>query len=128
MELQDKTSDGSNSFLNERTQQVILEGNKFSTIQVTPGVPQGTDLGPLLFLVYINDLPDQVTSSTRLFSDNSLVYSIIRNPQNTEALQADLDVIQRLERQWSMEFNAAKYNTVRFSRKSRPLTPQLQYQ
>ena len=111
------------SFLNDRTQQVVLEGTKSGTIPVTSGVPQGTVLGPLLFILYINDLPDQVTSSTRLFADDSLVYRIIRKPQDAETLQTDLDALQRWEKQWSMEFNATKCHTLRFTRKTKPLTP-----
>ena len=111
------------SFLHDHTQQVVLEGTKSGTIPVTSGVPQGTVLGPLLFLLYINDLPDQVTSSTRLFADDSLVYRVIRKPQDAEILQSDLDALQRWEKQWSMEFNATKCHTLRFSRKTKPLTP-----
>ena len=64
-------------FLSLRSQCVILEGKESSTASVTSGVPQGTVLGPLLFLVFINDMPDCVSSNIRLFADDALLYRTI---------------------------------------------------
>ena len=69
------------SFLTNRTQQVLLEGNMSSSINVTSGVPQGSVLGPLLFLIYINDLPDYIqnNSTVKLFADDTIIYHPIYN-------------------------------------------------
>ena len=104
------------SFLSSRSQQVLVEGSKSSKLDVLSGVPQGTVLGPLLFLVYINDLPDVVTSSdTRLFADDSLLYRRIRDNQDITKLQKDLSSLEEWESQWQMTFHPEKCTVLRIS-------------
>ena len=79
------------SFLTNRTQRVVLENTESSTI-CSSGVPQGTVLGPTLFLIFINDLPDYIT--LRMFADDCLLYNAIRSPQDTINLQQDLLAMQ----------------------------------
>ena len=62
------------SFLVHRTQRVVIDGEASDWANVASGVPQGTVLGPILFLAYINDLPKYVKSSTRLFADDCVLY------------------------------------------------------
>ena len=62
------------AFLGDRAQQVVVAGEESDSVPVTSGVPQGSVLGPILFLVYINDLPDNVTSDVRLFVDDTAMY------------------------------------------------------
>ena len=65
--------------MNSRTQVVVVDGEESDVAPVTSGVPQGTVLGPALFLVYINDLPDGMSGTPRLFADDCLLYRIIDN-------------------------------------------------
>ena len=104
-------------FLSSRTQRVVLDGASSDSAPVISGVPQGTVLGPILFLIYINDLPDGVLNSTvRLFADDCIIYRPIRNKKGTELLQADLNSVGSWERTWLMEFNADKLFTIRAGR------------
>ena len=75
-------------FLSNRTQQVVLEGISSTSAKVLSGVPQGTVLGPLLFLAFINDLPDVIeSSSSKLFADDSAVFKAIESDQDRQLLQ-----------------------------------------
>ena len=95
------------SFLTNRTQKVVLENSKSSQlVSAQVYIPQGTVLGPILFLIYINDLPDCICHSTlRLFADDCLLYKTIKSPQDAIDLQQDLLVMQIWEDTWLMRFN-----------------------
>ena len=66
------------NFLKKRKQSVVVDGKQSSLIDVVSGVPQGTVLGPFLFLLHINDLPSVVSSKVRLFADDCLIYRILK--------------------------------------------------
>lgn len=104
------------SFLSGRSQRVIVDGVCSGWSPVLSGVPQGTVLGPLLFLIYINDLPDCVTSRVRLFADDCLIYREIHNPEDQLALQKDLDILEQWANKWGMQFNPSKCNILSISR------------
>ena len=77
---------------------------------VTSGVPQGYVIGPILFHVYINNLPDRIQGKTRLFADDTIVglYMTIANDSDAEALQDDLNKLAEWEDKWQMKFHLKK--------------------
>jgi len=103
------------AFLNGRTQSVVYNGSTSTPVNVTSGVPQGTVLGPLLFLVYINDLPDRIVSSCSLFADDCLLYRKIYNKADQEVLQQDLQYLQEWADKWLMTFNVNKCEILQIS-------------
>ena len=80
-------------------------------------MPQGTVLGPLLFLIFINDLPECVSSHIRLFADDALLYRTIQAADDINILEKDLESLQAWERRWLMSFNASKCEVLRVSNK-----------
>ena len=96
------------SFLTERDQRVVMEGSYSNFLHVDSGIPQGTVLGPLLFLCHINDLPLSVDSKIRLFADDCLIYREINSIEDKVQLQKDLDSLQDWAENWGMRFNAQK--------------------
>ena len=104
------------SFLYHRTQRVVIRGSASESFAVTSGVPQGSVLGPVLFLIYINDLPLDVVSPLSLFADDSKIFTRIvseKNKRNSnvngnEILQKDLDTVRNWASKWKMEFNVDK--------------------
>jgi hypothetical protein len=75
---------------------------------VTSGVPQGSVVGPVLFLLFINDIANDLNSSARLFADNCLVYREVETPEDAQMLQADLEKLLAWSRSWQMAFNIEK--------------------
>ena len=104
------------AFLSNRTQQVVVDGAFSSQAPVVSGVPQGSVLGPLLFLLYINDLPMGVESRLRLFADDCVVYRDVKTDADSAILQDDLDRLARWEQKWRMAFNISKCHIMHITR------------
>ena len=104
------------SWLSGRTQQVVLDGQASDTVPVLSGVPQGSVLGPGLFLIFINDLLDNIRSSVRLFADDCVLYRNIHSLQDCLALHEDLTSLGQWEADWQMKFNVAICHSMRVTR------------
>ena len=89
-----------------RKQRVVLNGQVSSSANVKVGVPQGSILGPLLFLIYISDLPKGLSSKTKLFADDTSLFSVIHDSSTTRNdLNDDLVKIDNCAYQWKISFN-----------------------
>ena len=109
------------SWLTERSQSVVVDGASSKPVSVLSGVPQGTVLGPLMFLLYINDITDRVSSTLRLFADDYLLYRKIQSPQDSILLQNDLDLLCHWASIWQMNFNTTKCVVLRCFRSPTPI-------
>ena len=97
-------------FLDNRKQTVVINGINSDKVPVSSGVPQGSALGPILFLAYINDLPEQVKSRVRLFADDTAtcMYLAISSTTEGQVLQTYLACLEQWEKMWDMQFNPSK--------------------
>ena len=108
-------------FLDNRHQSVIVNGSSSEPIPVSSRVPQGSVLGPFLFLIYINDLPMNVKSKVRLFADDTAIYLTISTSSQSEILQKDLDNLECWSHKWDMEFNPSKCQVIYITRSKNPI-------
>ena len=93
-------------FLKLRKQRVVLKGELSSWSNIETGVTQGSILGPLLFLIYINDLSDGLTTNARFFADHVSLFSVVDNINlSVTNLNSDLSKINAWANQWKMTFN-----------------------
>ena len=119
MGIRGKTLGWLRAFLVERRQRVLVNGSLSTWAPLTSGVPQGTVLGPLLFLIYINDISDNLTPGTtaRLFADDCVIYRPISSPTDRHILQNDIDTLHSWSNTWQMHFNPSKCNMMHISTK-----------
>ena len=111
-------ADWISSWLHDRSQRVAVNGNFSSWKEVTSGVPQGSVLGPLLFLIFINDIDSSLTSCISKFADDTKLYRKISNLDDALLLQKDLDKLFSWSQTWQMSFNADKCKVLHFGPKS----------
>ncbi|KAK3102599.1 hypothetical protein FSP39_012507 [Pinctada imbricata] len=96
-------------YLHFRRQRVVINGTSSDWLEITAGVPQGSIPGPLLFLIYINNIVTDIRSNIRLFADDTSLYIIIENPITaSETLNFDLDTIHEWSSNWLVDFNPQK--------------------
>ena len=115
------------SYLSDRKQRVVIDGQKSDWLNISAGVPQGSVLGPLLFLVYINDIASVVQSEIHLFADDTIIYVAVDNPATAaDALNSDLDKMLILANQWLVNFSPPKTVSMNISKKrNKHVKPQL---
>ena len=107
------------SYLDQRFQRVVLEGSFSEYKEVKAGVPQGSILGPMLFLIYINDIVRDIESSIKLFADDTTLYLIVEDPiPAANLMDGDLDKVQEWANTWLVKFNPQKTEEIIFSRKT----------
>ena len=105
------------SFLSDRQQSVVVNGSQSGYEPVASGVPQGTVLGPILFLVHINDISEKVSSEIWLFADDCVCYRDIKSKEDCEKLQEDINILGDWADEWGMRFQSVKCNMMRLSKK-----------
>ena len=98
--IRGSTHKWTSSWLSVRSQQVVLDGQASDPIPVLPSVPKASYLGPNLFLIFINDLPDNIKSSVRLLADDCVLCRNIHSLQDCLILQEDLDSLALWEADW----------------------------
>ena len=113
------------NYFSDRKQRVILPGAASDWTDIKAGVPQGSILGPLLFLLYIKDTVNDINSSIRLFADDTSLFIIVDNPvTSAEQLNFDLRKVLLWADTWLVSFNVTKTEALLISRKiNRPIHP-----
>ncbi len=108
------------SYLSNRKQRVVINGTKSNILQLHGGVPQGSVIGPLLFLIYINDLCDGLSGESFLFADDSSIFHNVNNNMThcMQAMNKDLELINKWANQWQVTITAIKTVFMLFSTKT----------
>ena len=98
---------------------MVVDGSYSAWIGTSAGVPQGSVLGSLLFLVFINDITDNLKSHIKLFADETMIYTVVEDPQRAaQMLNHDLNTIYEWSQTWLVNFNANKTKSVLFTTKT----------
>ena len=102
------------NFLWERKQKVVLNGSHSEWTDVTSGIPQGSVLGPILFTIYINDLPDVVQNVVKLFADDTKLYATVNNTNDERKLQGDINRLMQWVKRLAINFQQIQMQTCTF--------------
>ena len=122
------------SFLKDRKMSVCIKGHvsrpREVVSEVVSGVPQGSVLGPLLFLIYINSVASQLSSPYKIFADDLKIYACVQHllsksnpPSSTTDVQKDIDILQTTAASWGLHMNTKKCAVIRFSMSRRDIAP-----
>ena len=106
--IQGKIYNWISAFLHNRTQEVVVNGSVSTQAPVISGIPQGTVLGPILFVIYINDLLDNISSMGLMFADDTKIYRQITSREDALLLQSDINKLDEWSKIWQLHFNHKK--------------------
>jgi ribonucleases P/MRP protein subunit RPP40 len=105
------------SFLSARTMRVGLRGTYSDEVPVISGVPQGSVIGPLLFILYVNELPDWIKNEMKMFADDTKIWCKIKTEKDGESLQKDLNELMDWSDKWQLSFNSEKCKVMHIGHK-----------
>ena len=118
------------SFLSSRLIRVVLDGQSSVDYTINSGVPQGSILGPILFLIFINDLPDNILSDLAIYADDTTIYSCVPKTddrfdkiESAAELEVDLRTVTEWGEKWLVSFNASKTKLLSINRYHNPYLP-----
>ena len=111
------------NFLTGRKQRVQIKGETSEWVMVLSGVPQGSVMGSVLFLIYINNIVINIDSTIKLFADDAKIYRTLKSPNDTGALQQDLKSLENWSKKWLLKFNESKVKVIHFGHSN----PKVQY-
>ena len=106
------------SFLTDRKQLVKVNQARSTTNPVISGIPQGSVLGPLLFVIYINDLPENVVSSIFLFADDTKIFKEVNSINDSKIIQKDIDELEKWSNDWLLRFHPDKCHVLTIGKHS----------
>ena len=112
-------------FLSGRRQRVMVNGKLSSWIDILSGIPQGSVLGPILFVIFINDLPDIASSTADIFADDTKLFRAIRIIEDHDVMQQDLDNLVEWSNKWQLGFKEAKCKSLHLGSSNQRLTYQM---
>ena len=104
--------------MSERRLRVVLGDVDSSWMEVTSGVPQGSVLGPLVFVIFINDLPEVIEGYCKLYVDDSKIIRVIEDDSSAEYLQRDIDSVTNWTKKCLMKLNSSKCKLMHFGNKN----------
>jgi hypothetical protein len=106
------------NWLKGRKQRVVLNGEVSDWVKVTSGVPQGSVLGPILFIIFINDLEEGIKNRLWKFADDTKLLGRVRNQKEVNELKQDLDKLICWTDKWQMKFNSEKCKVMHIGNKN----------
>ena len=105
-------------FLTGRTQRVVVEGHASPWVAVTSGIPQGSVLGPLCFIIFINDLPQEIKTSIKMYADDAKIYGPADSAQDRTRIQEDINAVERWTTTWQLPLNTKKCKVLHLGSKN----------
>ena len=96
-------------FLSDRRMRIMVRGEYSEWVDVISGVPQGSVLRPILFLIYVNDIPEMVNCSIKMFADDTKLFRTVKSIDDCNILQNDLDTLSQWTNEWLLSFNVDKF-------------------
>ena len=120
--LSDNVVNWIRAFLTDRKQRVCINGSYSDWVKVTSGIPQGSVLGPLLFVLYVNDIPSLLDGRSKIlmFADDTKLYRQIRSEDDVKMLQEDIARLENWSMEWKLTFHPSKCKKMCIGAKDQP--------